>query len=113
MRVRERDRERERARRARVKDAKEGKKDIRWAISRGKSEISKDIDTALKQEEDKRAGPGSAKYCAWHRHMSKPPASSCLHTGLFRVRVNFDTPLISGVDGPILKTFEVVSATTI
>ena len=61
---RERDRERERARRARVKVAKEGKKDIRWAISRGKSEISKDIDTALKQEEDKRAGPGSAIYMA-------------------------------------------------
>ena len=31
-------------------------------------------------------------------------------TGLFRVRVNFDTPLISVVDGPILKSFEVVRA---
>ena len=33
-------------------------------------------------------------------------------TGLFRVRGNFDTPLNSVVDGPILKYFEVVIAIT-
>ena len=33
-------------------------------------------------------------------------------TGLFRVRGNFDTPLNSVVDGPILKSFEVVIAIT-
>ena len=33
-------------------------------------------------------------------------------TGCFRVRVNFDTPLISVIDGPILKSFEVVRANT-
>ena len=34
------------------------------------------------------------------------------HTGLFRVRGNFDTPLNSVVDGPILKSFEVGIANT-
>ena len=33
-------------------------------------------------------------------------------TGCFRVRGLFDTPLISVVDGPILKSFEVVRANT-
>ena len=33
-------------------------------------------------------------------------------TGLFRVRGNFDTPLKSVVDGPILKSFEVGIAIT-
>ena len=33
-------------------------------------------------------------------------------TGLFRVCSTFDTPLISVVDGPILKYFEVVRAIT-
>ena len=33
-------------------------------------------------------------------------------TGLFRVRGNFDTPLNSVVDGPILKSFEVVIGIT-
>ena len=33
-------------------------------------------------------------------------------TGLFRVSELFDTPLISVVEGPILKSFEVVRAST-
>ena len=33
-------------------------------------------------------------------------------TGLFRVCGLFDTPLISVVEGPILKSFEVVTANT-
>ena len=38
---------------------------------------------------------------------------TCIHTtGLFRVRGNFDTPLNSVVDGPILKSFEVGIANT-
>ena len=37
----------------------------------------------------------------------------CPHTGLFRVHVNFDTPLISVVDGPIFKPFGVVIVITV
>ena len=39
-------------------------------------------------------------------------AKKVFPTGLFRVRGNFDTPLNSVVDGPILKSYEVVIAIT-
>ena len=46
------------------------------------------------------------------RSGSSSSRSSSSSTGLFRVRGNFDTPLNSVVDGPILKSFEVGIANT-